>query len=169
MNVGKPVNVSSGNVFFDQTDVSIPGVQGIGFTRSYNSIDAAYNVASDISRGWSHSFGRSLAFPDAISVDFRGDDAVAIYYQDLNSDQVYEAVLPSTVKSWIVKDGGTYTRRFPDASYETYDAAGRLTSVVDAAGNVTNLTRDFNGTRPPDQPPCAITGVGPAPAASAGT
>src|SRR2546429_2934885 len=38
--VGHPVNVASGNVYFDQPDVSIPGVstQGLRFVRRYNSL-----------------------------------------------------------------------------------------------------------------------------------
>ena len=143
-NVGKPVNVQTGNVFFDQTDVSIPALQTLVFTRSYNSIDAALNVASNMSRGWSHSYGRSLSFPDAVSIDFRGDDGVFVYYQDIDGDAVYDAVLPATERSRILKNGGTYTRRFLGGAHETYDASGRLTSIVDEAGNVTTLARDIN-------------------------
>ena len=113
--------------------------------RSYNSKNAYDNVPSDMSRGWSHSYGRSLSFPDAISIDFRGDDGIARYYQDPGADSVYEAVLPATERTWFTRDGGGYRRHFPGGAYETYDSAGRLASVVDVAGNTTSLSRDPSG------------------------
>ena len=140
-----PVNVQTGNVFFDQTDVSIPGIQGLVFARSYNSKNAYANLPSDISRGWSHSYGRSLSFPDALSIDFRGDDGIARYYQDPDGDSLYQAVLPATERSWLTREAGGYRRHFRGGAYETYDLSGRLMSVVDMAGNATTLTRDVNG------------------------
>jgi hypothetical protein len=104
------VSVETGNVFFDQTDVSVPGIQGLVFVRSYNSKNAYDDVPSDMSRGWSHSYGRSLSFPDAISSDFRGDDGVARYYQDPGGDGVYEAVLPATERTWFTEGSGTGAR-----------------------------------------------------------
>ena len=142
---GQPVNVQTGNVFFDQTDISVPGVLGLHFVRSYNSKDAYYNLPSNMSRGWSHSYSRRLVFADARSIDFWGDDGVPIYYQDLDGDDTYDAALPRTEKTRIVETGGEYQRTFPGGSYETYDSAGRLTSAVDTAGNTTTLERDLAG------------------------
>ena len=85
------------------------------------------------------------SFPDAISIDFRGDDGVARYYQDPGGDSVYEAVLPATERTWFTRDGGGYRRHFPGGAYETYDSAGRLATVVDVAGNTTVLSRDASG------------------------
>ena len=56
------------------------------------------------------------------------------------------AVLPQTEQSSLTKAGnGTYTREFKDGTTETYDAAGRLTSIVEAGGGTTTLTRDGQG------------------------
>ena len=144
-NVKAPINVQTGNVFFDQTDVSIPGIQGLVFTRSYNSKNAYGALPSDMSRGWTHSYGRYLSFPDAISIDFRGDDGIARYYQDPDADSQYQAVLPATDRSWLTREADGYRRHFRGGAYETYDLSGRLTSVVDVAGNATTLTRAIDG------------------------
>jgi YD repeat-containing protein len=142
---GKPVHVITGNVYFDQTDVSVPGVQSLAFTRSYNSRLAYRNVGSALGRGWTHSYSRSLSFPDGISIDFRGDDGVPVFYQDLDADGVFEAVLPVSRENWITASGSGYTRHFRGGGFEIYDSAGRLSSIVDVAGNATTLARESSG------------------------
>ena len=142
---GKPVDAPTGNVFFDQTDVSVPGIQGLVFQRSYNSKLAYDNIASGFGRGWTHTYSRALSFPDARSIDLRGDDGVPIYFQDLDGDGRFDAVLPSTHRSWITREGAGYVRHYPGGANETYDATGRLERIVDVGGNTTLLSRDDNG------------------------
>ncbi len=142
---GQPVNVQTGNVYFDQADVSASGVMGLGFVRSYNSLDAYHNTPSDMSRGWSHSYSRALTFPDSRSITFFSDDAVPIYFQDLEGDDVYDAAVPATERTQIILDGGEYRRVFPGGAYEVYDTQGRLTSIVDVAGNALTLGYDSSG------------------------
>ncbi len=143
---GEPVNVITGNVYFDQTDIVVPGVQGLAFVRSYNSKNAFNELDSDFSRGWSHSYSRELTFPDSISIDFRSDDGVpALYYQDVDGDGIFDAALPATDRTRIVREGESYRREFKSGAYETYDPAGRLTSIVDTSNNVTVLERNSKG------------------------
>jgi RHS repeat-associated protein len=145
--VGNPVNVVTGNVYFDQTDIALPGLPGLVFSRSYNSRNAFWNVASTFGRGWTHSYERSLSIPEAQVLAFQGSDGVPIYYQDVNADLTFKAVLPATETSWIVRDSssGGYTRYLREGGNETYDSAGRLLTVVDASGNTVTLTRDDSG------------------------
>jgi YD repeat-containing protein len=145
--IGKPINVMNGNVWFDQTDAVVQGVSGLGFVRSYNSLNAADNVSSSLGRGWSHSYGRGLIFPPATPkiIKLREDDGEVVYFEDEDSDLLFQALVPTSESSSLTKAGNTYTRNFRAGGSEVYDAQGRLLSVVDAAGNTTTLSRDGAG------------------------
>ncbi len=143
---GKPVNVVTGNVFFDQTDAVVPGVRGLTFTRSYNSKNAFRNRGSAFGRGWSHSFDASVSPFQAQSIALRDGEGVPMYFEDSMGNGTYRAVLPASETSWIVQlSGGGYEHHYRSGGSETFDASGRLTSLVDAVGNVTVLERDSSG------------------------
>src|SRR4029453_6807186 len=83
--VGRPINLVSGNVWFDQTDVSLPGRgPGLTLTRSYNSLSARANIVSPFGRGWAHSLESSLAFPEAKVITLRQGSGVPMYFQDFD-------------------------------------------------------------------------------------
>jgi RHS repeat-associated protein len=68
-----------------------------------------------------------------------------VYFEDEDSNQLFEALVPATEESSLLKSGGSYTRSFRRGGSEVYDLQGRLTSVVDASGNTTTLSRDGSG------------------------
>ena len=56
--VGRPVNVSNGNVYLQQGDYQLPGVgESIAIVRSYNSIS---QVAGLFGRGWSTVYDETV-------------------------------------------------------------------------------------------------------------
>jgi YD repeat-containing protein len=145
-NVGAPVNVLTGNVWFDQIDAVVAGVSGLRLVRAYNSKNAYRGVGGGFGRGWTHSYEKSLVAVGTRSIDLRGADGVPIYYYDVGGDGIFEAVLPGTERSRIVRaPDGTYTRNLLAAGHETYDAAGRLMSIVTLAGQAIDLMWDAWG------------------------
>ena len=145
--VGEPISIATGNMFFDQTDSTIP-TRGpdLAFVRSYNSQLAYRNVAGGFGPGWSHSYEQKLTFPATGIIMLRQGDGVPTYFQDTDANLTYEASVPFNKESWIEKQvDGTYIRRLRTGGYETYDSAGRLTSMADAFGNITTLGRDAAG------------------------
>jgi RHS repeat-associated protein len=146
-NVGEPINVVNGNVWFDQSDTFVQGIVGIPFVRSYNSLNAVAGISGSLGKGWSHSFERKLIFPPATPkiIKLRGDDADVVYFEDADGNQLFEALVPATEESSLLKSGGSYTRSFRRGGSEVYDLQGRLTSVVDPAGNTITLLRDGAG------------------------
>jgi RHS repeat-associated protein len=145
-NVAAPVNVTTGNVWFDQTDVAIPGIgAGLRLVRSYNSVLASRNVVGTFGRGWTHSYEQSLTFPSATIIKMRSGDGAPVWFEDFNSDSTYNALVPRLETSWIVLSGSVYTRNFKQGGSEVYSSAGRLTTQTDAVGNTTTFTYDAGG------------------------
>jgi len=144
--VGAPIDLATGNMYFDQSDTAIPGVgTGLVLTRSYNSANLTTGTFSEaFGPGWSHSYAKRLFIPAGMTdiVAVRKGNGVAAYYQDTDHDNKFLQSYPWSAASWIDKQGSTYTRRFKGGGSESYDSQGRLTSLIDRNNNTTSLTYD---------------------------
>jgi RHS repeat-associated protein len=142
---GKPVNLVSGNVYFDQSDGAVAGIRTtIDFVRSYNSLNRGNGLSGIFGAGWTHSYERDIRLPDGNDpyvLMLRNDNGMPAYFSDLDHDGTFEATVPYTRESWIVlQPDGSYLRQMRKGGNETYSAAGKLTTIVDAVGNTTVLT-----------------------------
>jgi RHS repeat-associated protein len=142
--VGRPVNVVTGNTYFDQTDGVVAGVHGLNFTRSYNSRNAYRGDQSILGRGWTHSFESTITEPEEGALALTGPDGVPLYFRDAAGEGRYEAFVPAGERSVIVKSDiePRYVRFFMNGSKETFNTAGLLMSREDALGQATSLGRD---------------------------
>jgi RHS repeat-associated protein len=144
--VAHPVNVTTGNVFFDQTDGVVAGIHGLSFTRSYNSRNAYRGESSIFGPGWSHSYEVKVTQPEENAIALTGPDGVPLYFRDSDGDGKYEAYLPASETSWFVRSTigalTQYARQFVDGSLEIYDGSGRLTRRADALEQATTLEWD---------------------------
>ena len=79
--VGKPVNVTNGNMYLQQSDYELPGAgEAISFTRTYNSMSSRSGL---FGKGWSTDYDEALVInsptslrlymPDGRATDFVGD------------------------------------------------------------------------------------------------
>jgi RHS repeat-associated protein len=144
-NVGCPVNVSSGNVFFDQTDASVRGFgTTVAFTRSYNSLNRFPGLFGAFGPGWTQEYERALSFPtpgNVAQLMWRRSDGTFVYFEDANGDSRYDPSVPFNRESWIVRQSdSSFILYFRKGGQETYSAAGRLVGVSDASGNATLLS-----------------------------
>jgi len=144
-NEGRPINVSSGNVFFDQVDVTLAAFgQTVTFTRSYNSINRGPALSGIFGPGWTHEYERALFFPDSANpalIMMRGADGTVAYFEDNNGDSRYDPSVPFNRDSRIERQAdSSFIRYFRKGGQEGYSPAGRLTSIVDPSGNTTTLT-----------------------------
>ena len=143
--MGKPISVSSGNVFFDQGDASVTGLgTTVAFTRSYNSINRDPGMSGLFGPGWTHEYERALLFPtpgNAALLMLRRSDGTVVYFEDDNGDSRYDPSVPFNRESWIVRQpDSSFILYFRKGGQETYSAAGSLTSIVDPSGNTTALS-----------------------------
>ena len=135
--VGLPVNLFTGSVWLTQTDAVLPGVTGVGLTRSYNSVGVREPTESAFGRGWTHPYEQNLAFAPA-GLRLRQASGVPMMFSSTDG-VTYRASVPASETSWIVKSEAGFTRNFRQGGSEVYDSQGRLTIVRDAVGNETTL------------------------------
>jgi hypothetical protein len=95
MDPGRPVNVATGNVYFDQTDATVPGVgsHGLGFARSYNSANVDPGRYGMFGPGWFHTYEKRISQSshqsNARVLLLRDSDGVPNYFNDADNDGTY--------------------------------------------------------------------------------
>jgi RHS repeat-associated protein len=143
---GLPVDLASGNVFFDQSDAAVAALGGdLHFVRSYNSVNRGDGLFGVFGRGWHHTYEQNLSFPEAGVIKLRRGNGRPIYFSDLDGDLRYDPTVPYRLESWIQKQpDGSYVRQMRKGGSETYDSSGRLLTLVDAFANTTVL--GYNGS-----------------------
>ena len=151
--VGRPVSLTTGEVFFTHTDGRVGEIE---LTRTYNTarVNSPYGGPSRsgvLGPGWNMSLDARLSVlstsePRAIEV--RLPDGTPIYYVDKldpGHPDVYAQELPFSKDSWIETIPSGFRRVIRRGGSETYDAAGNLQLVIDAAGRQTVYGRDAQG------------------------
>jgi RHS repeat-associated protein len=143
----KPVSLTSGNVYFRQTDATIMALGGgLDFTRTYNSVNRGGGIPGIFGPGWQHTYEQNLSFPEAGVIKLRRGNGRPIYFSDQDGDLRYDPTVPYALESWIQKQtDGSYVRYLRKGGSEAYDASGRLQRLTDAFGNETNLAYDGTG------------------------
>ncbi|MFF9623794.1 DUF6531 domain-containing protein [Streptomyces griseosporeus] len=129
-----PVNTATGMFYERLTDASLTG-PGVPLTleRTYRSDATATGL---LGRGWTTPFDARLTLTTGKATYRTGDGASFVFTQA--SDGTYTAPAGTTAK--LVKGTGTYTVTTPDHTVRTFDSAGLLTAVADAAGKGLSLT-----------------------------
>src|SRR5437660_334581 len=126
--VGKPVNVTDGNVFLKQADYTLPGRgEAISFVRAYNSMASRLGL---FGKGWSTAYDESLLIgsptslrlytPDGKGTDFTGDGSG--YFSPVQADffgQINKNI------------DGSFSLAFKDGRIHVFTSSGRLLSLVD--------------------------------------
>jgi len=141
--VGKPVNVTNGNVYLEQVDYQLPGVgEAINFVRSYNSRGTRFGLFGP---GWSSNYDESLRInfdnmtlrlfmPDGRTTDFVGD-----------ANGLFNPLQRDFFGSIRQNADGTYRLTFKDGRVHLFDQSGVLLSLADRNNNQTTLTYDGSG------------------------
>ncbi len=145
-NVGKPINVTNGNMWLQQTDYSLPGIgENIEINRFYNSV---IQTSGHFGFGWSTEYDESLWFYDDKMLRLNMSDGRAVYFGRQNTNDPFIAVSPEIYGN-IVKNtvDNTYTLTFKDGRVHKFHSNGRLDWQKDRNGNQTTLNYSgSNGT-----------------------
>jgi RHS repeat-associated protein len=147
--VGRPVSVTSGNMYLDHVDIALPGIgPALVFSRSYNSDKRLHH--GELGLGWNHAFEQRVTLA---TLDDHPDEQLTLTLGDgtahyfLGSGGLWEPYVPASQNESMFSRGvgGTFVRSFRTGGSETYDPQGRLIRVTDKLGLSLTIQRATNG------------------------
>jgi YD repeat-containing protein len=145
----EPINLSTGNTYITQTDISVPGLGGgLNLTRTWNSklpaIQSAYSGM--FGTNWRSNLEERLIFnsSDRFLKFSRSEGSVWSYgYSSTGTSVNYSAVAPPNDASTVSSGASAYTFVAKSGEKKTFDSTtGALLSIVDRNGNTTQLSYD---------------------------
>jgi RHS repeat-associated protein len=141
--VGKPINVTNGNMYVQETDYQLPAVgEAINVTRTYNSI--LQNIGL-FGRGWSTAYDESIQAYDNKLLRLNLPDGRAVYFGRMTTTGAFSSLAPD-FRGQVTKNGdGSFIVSFEDGRTHNLNAAGKLLTLTDHNNNQTSLTYDTNG------------------------
>jgi YD repeat-containing protein len=125
---GEPIDLGSGNMFYQVEDYATAGQNPLSFTRYYNSMATPDTLATAMGRNWRTIFDRYLHIinPSAIyGVTVERPDGGVISFS--SSSGVYTP--DSDVDYSLTVSGSTWTLTGPDDTVETYTASGGVATL----------------------------------------
>jgi RHS repeat-associated protein len=142
--VGGPINVTNGNMFFEQSDYSLPGAgPAIKITRSYNSDSQAIGL---FGRGWTSEYDEAIVPYDSNLVRLNRPDGRAIYFaRELGSSGPLLPIEKDFHGSVVQNGSSGFTLTMMDGDVRQFNATGKLISLADRVGNQTTLAYDGSG------------------------
>jgi len=130
--VARPINVTNGNMYLQQTDYQLPGAgEAILVNRTYNSISSKIGL---FGRGW------STGYDETISTDANNRLQLA-----MPDGRLVTFATPDFFGQMIKNADGSYTVTFKDGRVHQFDLSGKLLSQTDRQGNQTTLAYDSSG------------------------
>jgi YD repeat-containing protein len=125
---GEPIDLGSGNMFYQVEDYATAGQNPLSFTRYYNSMATPDTLATAMGRNWRTIFDRYLHIinPSAIyGVTVERPDGGVISFS--SNSGVYTP--DSDVDYGLTVSGSTWTLTGPDDTVETYTASGGVATL----------------------------------------
>ncbi|MFK4186258.1 putative T7SS-secreted protein [Streptomyces sparsogenes] len=144
-----PIDLATGKMFLPQTDVVLPGVLPLVFTRR---VESGYTEGRWFGPSWSSTVDQRLEI-DAEGVVFLTDDGMMLSYPHPAPGL---PTLPEAGPRWPLErdEHGDYTVTDPTAGHILHftgpdgggDGAARLEQISDRSGNVITFEYDPDGT-----------------------
>lgn len=141
--VGRPINVTNGNMYLQQADYALPGVgAAISVTRTYNSNSQRIGL---FGRGWTSEYEESIEPLDSNLVRFNEPDGRAIYLGRVIGATGSLLPLEGDFHGSVALIGSGYAITMTDGSVHQFNSAGKLMALSDRVGNQTTLSYDSGG------------------------
>jgi YD repeat-containing protein len=140
---GHPINLSSGNTFITESDLSIPGLGGgLSVSRTWNSLSSG--IVGWFGLGWRSTYEESVYLgSDGFIKYSRGDGAIWTFGFQSQSPLLYLIMTPASADASLLFDGTTWTLTFKNGEKRTFSGAtGSLLTISDRNGNTTQLSYD---------------------------
>jgi RHS repeat-associated protein len=139
--VGEPVDVTTGNVYLQQTDYDLPGAgHNINVQRTYNSRSTKMGL---FGKAWSNPYDESLHIYDPNFIRLNEPDGRATYFKRITGSVF--APLEGDFHGQLTQTAGGYNLSMIDGTIHQFNSTGRLLSLSDANGNLTSLQYNLSG------------------------
>ena len=130
--IPRPVNVTNGNMYLQQTDYQLPGAgEAIAITRTYNSISPNIGL---FGRGWTTGYDETVTTDVNNRLQLSMPDGRLIY-----------SATPDFFGQMVKNGDGSYTVTFKDGRVHQFNSSGKLLSQTDRQGNQTTLAYNSSG------------------------
>ena len=141
--VGRPINVTNGNMWLQQQDHELPAVGfPIEVTRTYNSKSTRVGL---FGRGWSTAYDESIVALGNDLVRLNEADGRATYFGRPAGSSGPLTPLQGDFHGQLAQGGSGYTLTMTDGSSRQFNSAGKLVSITDRNNNSTTLTYGGSG------------------------
>lgn len=140
---GQPINLSSGNTYITENDLSIPGLGGgLAVSRTWNSLSSG--VAGLFGAGWRSTYEESVYLGSDLYMKYsRADGTIWTFGFAGQSPLVYLSMTPANAGASLSFDGTTWTLTFKNGEKRTFSGStGNLLSTSDRNGNTTQVSYD---------------------------
>ena len=146
----RPVNVATGNVFIQQTDLQIPGLGGgLNLTRTWNSM---WPISQGLNYGigifgvnWTSTYEERVFMGNDSTMKYaRSDGSVWSFWP--GNPPVWQMAAPATAAATLTGGDQYWTIKFSTGEQRIFSQSrGVLTGIVDRNGNATTLSYDLLG------------------------
>lgn len=137
-----PVNTETGNYYFSQTDLAIPGRgMAFNFTRSYNSLDP---YTGPLGAGWTHSYNIFIRQNIGGTVTVKEADGHEVLFVPAGGGN-YTSGTPGVFDNLAKNADGSFALLRKNQTRLTFSQSGKLLAVTDWNGNVQTLFYDSAG------------------------
>jgi len=151
---GKPVDVTTGEEKYSDTDVSFSGPFGISFTRTYGSMSIGSQVINGVtygptdlgSAGWQSNYDAYVYYDPQAGWYVFHDEHGGFHYlrgPSANGGSYYNSVSAMTFS--INAAGTQWTVSSWDGRQWFFNTSGLLIGLADRHGNTQTVTRNANG------------------------
>ncbi len=141
---GKPINLSTGNTFINQNDLSVPGLGGgLTVSRTWNSLSAG--TLGLFGPGWRSTYEENVSVASNGYIAYsRGDGSIWWFgYFEGESPATYLVMVPANGSESLLWDGTNWTVIFKSGEKRTFSGVtGNLLSISDRNGNTLQLSYD---------------------------
>jgi RHS repeat-associated protein len=139
--IGDPIDIATGELYDQRTDLKLSGPFGLTFTRFYSS---QFPGTTDLGGGnWTHNYAAHLDVTSTVSglATYYDAQQMPYYFSGLHAGgSAYDGGTGMTLARSA--DGNTYTLTSFSGAVSTFNANGELTSLRDRIGNTQTIARD---------------------------
>jgi RHS repeat-associated protein len=140
--IGKPVNVTNGNMYLQQGDYKLPGIGGLEVRRTYNSNS---NSTGLFGKGWTADYDESItSYQNALLRLTLSDGRAVFFGRSSNTTGAFTLLSPGFYGQ-ITQNTNGYTVSLKGGAIHQFNTAGKLISIADRNNNQTTLAYDTSG------------------------